>query len=104
MDKIQQTQKSNKILITIKNFELMFYEEFQKCGIKRCGYCRATGLIKPSDLNTFCTECYGIGYVGYTKIFDGYVCKKCHGCGCWECEERGWVDWITNAMGREANV
>ena len=96
----KQQQKSNKIFNIIRNFEMMFYDEFQQCDIKRCGHCNGTGYKDKHQLD-FCDICGGIGYRGFKKIEGEFVCRTCNGAGCIKCNNRGIVDWIAHANGRD---
>jgi len=88
--------RSNKIFQTIKNFETLFYDEFQKTGIVRCGHCRSTGF-QHNNINELCIECGGMGYTGFKKLAGEFVCRTCNGYGCMLCNNKGTVDWITHA-------
>ena len=100
----EQTQESNdkmnKIFKTIKNFEILFPEELEKCDIKKCAHCGGTGL-KDTHHIIFCDFCGGIGYKGFKKIEGEFVCRTCNGYGCSRCNHKGTVDWITHANGRD---
>lgn len=96
----RQQLRSNKIFETIRSFELMFHEEFEKCGIKRCGHCKSTGF-SDSNMTSLCMNCGGMGYVGFKKINGHFVCRTCNGYGCMLCDNQGYVDWVTHANGRD---
>lgn len=90
----------NKIFETIKNFETLFSEEFEKCGIKKCGHCGGTGLKENSQV-IYCSFCGGIGYKGFKKLEGEFVCRSCNGYGCNRCNHEGIVDWIIHANGKD---
>ncbi len=91
----------NSIFIVIKNFEEMFYDEFQKCDIKRCGHCNGVGVNKHSL--EFCSYCGGIGYKGFKKLNGKFICRACNASGCRICKNTGIVDWTTYITGRDLN-
>jgi len=89
----------------IKRFREAFPDQFSKTDLKICLKCEGSGLpIKPkSDITfwqpgTYCTECSGFGVTGINKLYDDYLCKKCKGIGCDECNQRGTKDWISNVV------
>jgi len=98
-DSGKKQMRSNKIFEAIKDFETLFPEEFEKCDIKQCGHCTA-GFIDHSMVK-MCTNCGGMGYVGFTKIKGEFVCRACNGYGCGHCNQSGIVDWITHANGSD---
>lgn len=88
-------------------------EFLEKRGIKTCKKCNGTGLggvVRLAkggcswDTSSFCNKCWGTGFTGirHLKTFDDkkYICGTCQGVGCSECNNTGFVDWITHAMGR----
>jgi hypothetical protein len=93
--------RSNRIFEVIRDFETLFPEEFVKCDIKRCGHCGATGLANKYQMDNFCTMCGGIGYKGFEKIQGDFICRTCNGGGCNRCKQKGIVDWVTHANGRD---
>jgi DnaJ-class molecular chaperone len=99
MDSINKQRKSNKIFETIRNFETLFPEEFQKCDIHKCGHCKGTGL-KNTHTIEHCSYCGGMGYRGFEKIDGEFVCRTCNGYGCVHCNN-GIVDWVNHARGTD---
>ena len=97
---IKVQQQTNIIFKVIKNFENMFFDEFQKCGISRCENCGGTGFKSVSQMS-FCNFCGGIGYKGFKKITGEFVCRTCNGGGCNSCDHKGTVDWIVHANGSD---
>jgi hypothetical protein len=97
-DNIENINRINKIHQTIKSFSFMFPEEFEKCSIKKCGHCSGSGLKNKVDMDIFCSNCKGIGFIGFTKLYGEYICRSCNAAGCDICSKRGTVDWITHAM------
>ena len=95
-DTLNQQRRSNKIFKTIQSFESLFPDEFETCGIYKCGHCNATGIKNKSSLEN-CTDCGGMGYVGFKKLYGHHVCRTCNGYGCRLCKHSGTVDWITHA-------
>lgn len=95
--------KTNDIFKTIKAFHEMFPDEFSKCDIKPCGHCNGTGIANKSSL-IMCSICGGIGYRGFEKLRNQFVCRACNGGGCSTCNESGTVDWITHANGSDINT
>lgn len=95
---IKNEKRVNKFFEVIRNFETLFPEEFEKCDIKKCGHCGATGL-KDKHYTKFCDFCGGVGYTGFKKIRGDFVCRACNGYGCGRCNHNGIVDWITHANG-----
>lgn len=71
----------------------------KKCDIYKCGHCNGTGLENKFDMDAMCSYCGGFGYRGFKKIGDDFVCRNCNGYGCYLCNRRGLVDWITHANG-----
>lgn len=100
MNIVDLQNRSNKIFKVIKDFQYLFPDEFEKCGIVSCGHCNGTGLTK-ADLQTLCTNCGGMCYVGFKKLCGNFVCRTCNGYGCYKCNNKGTVDWITHANGRD---
>ena len=96
----EKEEYSSLIFKVIKNFEDLFFEEFQKCDIKRCGHCNGTGLRDKYSLQ-FCNYCGGIGYKGFKKLKGHHVCRSCNGIGCEMCKNKGTVDWTIHATGRD---
>lgn len=87
---------------------------FEETDIKPCKKCNGTGLAgiwknhDGSDYGwesgEYCRYCSGIGYTG---IADNgqvdllhYICRKCDGRGCIDCNYKGIVDWVSHIMGR----
>ncbi len=99
-EELEVQHKTNILFKIIKHFENMFYEEFQKCGIKRCGNCGGTGFKNKTQM-TFCNHCGGVGYQGFEKIAGEFVCRTCNGGGCNKCNKKGTVDWIVHANGND---
>jgi len=97
---IDKQTRSNKIFKIIKDFEQLFPDEFNKCGIKRCGHCNATGIGDKASMS-LCTNCGGMAYVGFEKIGDDFICRGCNGYGCPKCNQVGLVDWCTHARGND---
>lgn len=95
-----QLQRSNRIFQAIKDFEKLFPEEFEKTNIRKCGHCNGVGF-SDSSLQQQCTNCGGMGYVGYKKLMGEFVCRACNGYGCTFCEKKGTVDWISHARGSD---
>ena len=96
-----RAQNANKIHTTIKNFEWMFPYEFEKCAIKQCSKCGKSGLTNKYDMIDYCSNCHGVGYIGFEKIYGEHICRGCNAVGCEKCEGEGIVDWITHAMGSD---
>jgi len=96
MDEHRLQSRSNHIFKTIQTFERLFPDEFEKCGIKQCGHCNATGISNKHSLE-HCSNCGGMGYVGYEKLHGEHVCRSCNGYGCGMCNYNGTVDWVTHA-------
>lgn len=97
---VENNDRLNKLFTIINNFERMFPEEFEKCGIKHCGHCGSTGIANRHSLE-FCVYCGGIGYRGFEKIKDQFICRRCNGGGCSFCYGKGVVDWVTHANGND---
>ena len=89
-------ERVNHLNFIISEFQRLFYEEFEKCNIKKCGHCY-NGLKSKQDMTQYCDNCGGIGYV-VEKIQGEYVCRNCRGGGCRTCSFKGTVDWIQHAM------
>ncbi len=100
MDTIERQSRSNRIFTVIRNFETIFPDEFEKCGIKKCGHCEATGFSNKSAM-FMCNWCGGMGYKGFEKIDGEFICRTCNGYGCDNCSEMGTVDWVKHANGRD---
>ena len=100
MDNIQRQERSNRIFQVIKQFANMFPDEFEKCDIKPCGHCKGTGLGDRHSLSQ-CSYCGGMGYKGFKKIGNEFVCRSCNGHGCSMCSREGIVDWVTHARGSD---
>jgi len=92
-----QMVRSNAIFQIINKFHEMCPEEFAKTGIHSCGHCR--NGIRDKHILDFCSNCGGIGYVGFKKLYGQHVCRSCNGSGCIKCDKKGIVDWITHARG-----
>lgn len=97
---IENTNRVNKIFKVIQEFNNLFPEEFDKCGIKKCAHCGGTGLKNKHHM-IFCDFCGGIGYRGFIKIEGEFICRSCNAYGCSRCNQKGTVDWITHARGRD---
>jgi DnaJ-class molecular chaperone len=97
---IERDYRVNRVINIIKDFELLFPEEFRKCDINRCGHCKGTG-VKDKHQMTFCDWCWGVGYKGFEKIEGESICRTCNGYGCKKCKYKGTVDWITYATGSD---
>jgi len=93
--------RTNEIYSIIKNFEYWFPEEFKKCDIIRCGHCNGTGLKDKNTEAGYCVYCGGIGYKGFKKLNNQFVCRTCNGGGCNLCDHRGIIDWISHARGAD---
>ena len=92
----------------------MDIHELAKNRIFTCNECKGTGLKglyltkygKPIgwDCQSYCEKCEGIGFVGNfktRKITDQiFLCAKCYGDGCSQCNHKGIVDWVAHVMGR----
>ncbi len=100
MDEIEQQTRSNRIFTVIKNFEILFPDEFEKCGIEKCGHCNATGILNKSSM-VICNYCGGMGYRGFEKLDGEFVCRTCNGYGCDSCNKIGTVDWVKHANGSD---
>lgn len=92
--------RSNYLFKTIRNFQDLFPDEFAKCDIKPCGHCNGTGIVNKASLE-MCNVCGGIGYRGFVKIRDQFVCRSCNGSGCSKCMDAGVVDWVSHANGKD---
>jgi len=92
---------ANRLHITIKNFQIKFPNEFEKTGIKVCKYCNGSGLTNRYNMDDFCDTCYAVGFVGFDKIGEDYICRTCNGIGCGLCNDHGIIDWISHAMGSD---
>lgn len=101
MDHIDIQNRSNRIFKVIKDFEILFPDEFEKCGITKCGHCNGTGLSSSYNVHSLCSNCGGMGYIGFKKLNGEFVCRTCNGYGCYKCNNKGTVDWITHANGRD---
>jgi len=44
----------------------------------------------------YCDVCGGLGVTNIVMIYDEYLCKKCKGRGCSDCDNKGTLDWIEN--------
>lgn len=101
MQKTQdQITRVSYIFNVISEFERLFYDEFQKTSIKKCGMCH-NGLKSKYDMSDYCDNCGGTGYVGIEKMLGEYVCRRCNGGGCFICKNKGVVDWITHCNGKD---
>lgn len=85
--------------------------ELYEMEIQMCSECQGTGLshykrMKEGgyswDSKSYCEKCHGVGYIGFDNQFDHvtFVCAICDGVGCLECNNTGFTDWISHAMGR----
>jgi len=92
---------ADRLHTTIKEFKAKFPDEFEKTGIKVCGNCKGTGLTNRFNMNDFCDYCYAVGFTGFDKIGEDYICRTCNGIGCKLCGDRGTIDWISHAMGSD---
>lgn len=89
-----------------KNFETAFPDNFNKSGIIKCEVCGGVGILVMGneeitfwEQRTYCKPCKGIGYIGFQRVYENYLCE-CNGVGkCEKCNGSGLIDWITNAMG-----
>lgn len=95
-----QQIKANGIFTTIRSFQTMCPEEFEKTGIHSCGHCDGRGIFKQGDI-IFCDNCGGVGYIGIEKLYGQFVCRSCMGPGCPKCQFSGVVDWIVHARGAD---
>lgn len=104
-----QTTSINRDMLhaIIKHFKEAFPDNFKKCGMKICTKCDGSGIpvqkSKHTDITfwqpgNYCDKCKGFGVIGIKRIYDEYMCKKCNGDGCSDCNDRGSVDWISNAV------
>ena len=100
MDTQQLQQRSNGIFKAIQSFERLFPDEFETCGIYKCGHCNATGISNKHSLG-HCSNCGGMGYVGFKKLYGEHICRSCNGYGCGRCNDSGTVDWISHANGSD---
>ncbi len=100
MDEIEKQVRANKIFRIIKDFETLLPDEFEKCGIVKCGHCNGTGISNKHTL-VICRVCGGMGYRGFEKLYGEYICRTCNGFGCDRCDKRGIVDWIKHANGND---
>lgn len=102
IDEIQQQQRANKIFQIIKDFERIFPEDFVKCNIHKCGHCYSGYITKDNMISSsLCNRCGGMGYIGFEKIGEEFVCRNCNGYGCDRCNRLGIVDWVQHANGRD---
>lgn len=105
----RQVNRANTFHVFLKHQPPEYFEEQD---INPCKTCKATGLSGTSklsdgglmwDTTSFCSDCNGIGYKGLAggKQIDliHFICKQCDGIGCYKCEQKGIVDWVSNAMG-----
>lgn len=89
----------------IKNFKEAFPDNFDECGLIICDKCNGTGIPVQGQApgvtywqpGTYCSKCSGIGFNGYGRIYNEYLCS-CKGRGCKKCNDTGLVDWISNVM------
>jgi hypothetical protein len=97
---MEQISKSLALHTAIKVFRHYFPEEFDKTNITECVPCQGLGITDKYDMNpsSICENCMGVGFLGYEHLETGYVCKHCNGVGCKNCSDKGFVDWIKNAM------
>lgn len=95
---IDRQTRANKIFQVIRDFERLFPDEFRKCGIHKCGHCEGTGVGNKASLSQ-CYECGGMGYRGYERIGEEFVCRTCNGYGCDRCNMTGFIDWAAHARG-----
>jgi len=100
MDDLQLQQRSNKIFQTIQDFERLFPDEFEKCKISKCGHCNGTGF-KDMTMQSHCSNCGGMAYIGFEKFYGEFICRSCNGYGCRMCENKGTVDWVEHARGSD---
>lgn len=90
----------------IKNFKIAFPDNFDMCGLTICSKCNGTGIpvqgqapgITHWQPGTYCSKCHGIGFHGIGRVYDKYLCT-CNKPGCKKCNDKGFVDWISNVMG-----
>lgn len=111
----KQIKRANGFYNVIKNFMNMKPEDYVKSGIKICKDCNGTGLggVWESseggedhgwDTYNYCGICYGVGFINVDTKFEAlsdtlFICNKCQGVGCIQCDYLGMVDWITHARG-----
>jgi len=100
MDNIDKQTRANRIFKIIKDFENLFPDEFRKCGINKCGHCEGTGIGNKHSMS-LCTYCGGMGYRGFEKIGDEFICRGCNAYGCPKCNQTGIVDWCSHARGND---
>jgi hypothetical protein len=95
-----QISKGLALHTAIKTFRHYFPEEFGKTNIVPCIRCNGLGITDVHDMHpsSLCDECRGVGFMGYEHLEQGYVCKICNGVGCKNCNDKGYVDWVSNAM------
>lgn len=108
-----QLKRANGFYNVIKNFMNMKPDDFVNSGIQICETCHGTGLggvwendsgDRGWDTYNYCDVCHGIGYTDFTNKFSAlsdeiFICNKCQGVGCDQCDFLGMVDWITHARG-----
>ena len=90
----------------IKHFRDAFPDNFEQCGMKICKKCDGAGIpVQRNDHDltfwqpgNYCKKCRGYGVTGIKRIYDEYVCKDCGGAGCTKCNDKGTIDWISNAV------
>lgn len=97
---MEQINRSLALHQAIKIFKYYFPEEFAKTNIVECKPCNGLGITDKynMDPSSVCLECMGVGFIGYTHLEQGYLCKVCNGVGCKNCDQKGFVDWVSNAM------
>ena len=92
--------RSNKIFKTIKDFEIMFPDEFKQTGIHKCDHCSGSGFEDKHQMIN-CSYCGGMGYKGFEQISGHFICRSCNAYGCDNCNCTGIVDWVTHANGSD---
>jgi len=107
----RQIIRANLFHVFLKKQSNVYFKEHK---ITKCEKCKQTGLGSLTlcadktyawDASSFCSECNGIGYLGianggFTIDLLNFICRKCDGIGCKECEYDGIVDWVAHMMGR----
>jgi DnaJ-class molecular chaperone len=94
----------NQLHTIFKKFEADHPNKFKLTGINRCGHCNGTGL-KSQNLELACTECVGVGYVGFKELNEESICPDCNSTGkklemnnhvsdCKTCDGCGKLDWV----------
>jgi len=111
----KQKKRADNFYNVLKNFMVMKPDDFIDSGIKICKDCNGNGLggvwkhenidDYAWDTSSYCETCYGVGFINFEKKYNAlsdevFICNKCQGVGCINCNGTGMVDWIGNIMGR----